>query len=140
MRGHVQVSVLCAILSACRRTPDESAARSSETSVSVSPEDDCRSGRPGACLKLAGSATNCVEVGAKAEDGRGRKRDTQLAAKLYEAACDGSVMAGCTDLGLLVERGEGTSRDLQRAASLHERACTGGDADGCANLGVMNDN
>ena len=61
----------------------------------------------------------------------------QLAARLYQQACDDGSMLECNLLGIMYLTGEGVTQDFGRAVTLFEQACDGEIMEGCSRLGVM---
>ena len=61
----------------------------------------------------------------------------QLAARLYQQACDEGSMLECNLLGIMYATGDGVTQDLARAVTLLQQACDGDVMQSCSRLGVM---
>lgn len=84
-----------------------------------------------ACAALCPTATACFELAGAHADDRGGAQDLELAARLYEHACEAGHGAGCTQLAILRE-----PDDPIAARRLHARGCADDDPSACRNSGV----
>lgn len=117
-------------------------------------EDDCDAKRPDGCHRLAillerGTEANwvesaklhggecdqdhpraCTHLGVMYFDGRGVKRSTALAERMFDKACGLENQQGCAELASLLMTG-GSTADRERATQLASAACNGEEALGC---------
>ena len=79
----------------------------------------------------------CFVLGERYEQGRGVKKDAELAFTLYGKSCESRWAKACTAQGLLHRTGKGTEKNLAAAAKLFLEACEGNDAKGCHYYGLQ---
>jgi TPR repeat protein len=94
---------------------------------------DCGRGK----TESVASAQTTLEKARHLALGRGTKRNPELAAQLYEMACEQGQAEACTYLGASHLIGEGVPTNLDRAASLFRKACDGSHHEGCTQLGLL---
>jgi TPR repeat protein len=84
------------------------------------------------------SANECNALGARFSEGtESSPTDPELAARLFQRACDLGSAAGCNNLGLAYKRAQGVPQDYSLALTSFERACSGGFFEGCSNQGAL---
>lgn len=71
------------------------------------------------------------------EQGRGVRKDAEMAARWYKAAADLSYPAAMSALGVLYEFGHGVGQDLAEALRLYRLAADADDAAGMTSLGFL---
>jgi TPR repeat protein/tRNA A-37 threonylcarbamoyl transferase component Bud32 len=83
-----------------------------------------------------GSARDCYRLAERFERGEGSFQDDDLAARMYERACDASASEalGCLEHGLRLLDDDGDKADPVRAALVLERACRAGSGPACARV------
>jgi TPR repeat protein len=94
------------------------------------------------CFKAAGSdAAGCNAAGvAYSQNADASDDDLQLAARLFQRACDLGHGPACNNLGLAHDGARGIPQDSERAMTAFERSCSLGFAEGCSNQGTLYEN
>jgi TPR repeat protein len=84
------------------------------------------------------TASECNALGARfSDETESGPNDPELAARLFQRACDLGSAAGCNNLGLAYKRAQGVPQDYSLAMTSFERACSGGFVEGCSNQGAL---
>ena len=84
-----------------------------------------------------GGISQCTNLGAMYEDGKGVKQDFFKAVQLYEKACNNNESGGCFNLGARYANGEGVKQNSKKALELYGKACDLKEEIGCKNYAIL---